>query len=57
MYIDTYDHVVGKKIAEGGTFEPSQINLIGHIVKTGDQVLVVGGHMGLEALIIGKVID
>lgn len=31
--------------------------LIGHIVKIGDNVVVVGGHYGLEAVVVGNVVD
>ena len=29
---------------------------MGHIIKTGDKVLNLGSHVGLEALIIGKLV-
>lgn len=56
MYVDSKDHSVSNFIANTGTWEPHYINLIGHIVKPGDNVLNLGSQSGLEALVMGKIV-
>lgn len=56
MYVDSYDYGVSKKLAETGTTDPQIINLLGHIVKSGDHALIVGDHTGLETIVAAKVV-
>lgn len=56
MYVDAKDTTVSYKISATGTWEPSLISLIGHIVKPGDKVLNLGSQSGLEALVMGKIV-
>ena len=56
MYVDSMDKRVSKIISATGTWEPSLISLIGHIVKPGDNVLNLGSQSGLEALVMGKIV-
>lgn len=56
MYVDSKDYSVSSIIANSGTWQPHYINLIGHIVKKGDNVLNLGSQSGLEAIIMGKII-
>ena len=54
MYVDSKDRLVSKTILQIGTWEPQNINIIGHIVKKGDNILNLGSQSGLEAIIMGK---
>lgn len=56
MYVDSLDTGASKKIAETGSYEPALINLIGQIVLSGDNVVLVGSNLGLDAIVAGKVI-
>lgn len=56
MYINSLDFSVANIIAISGTWQPQYINLIGHIVKSGDTVLNVGVQSGLMALVMGKIV-
>lgn len=56
MYIDTRDSSVSNIISITGTWEPENINLIGHIVKRGDHILNLGAQTGLQILVMGKII-
>lgn len=47
MYIDTRDSSVSNIISITGSWEPENINLIGHIVKKGDKILNLGAQTGL----------
>lgn len=56
MYVDSKDQTVSKIIINTGTWQPHFINLIGHLVKPGDNVLNLGSQSGLEAIVMGKII-
>ena len=56
MVVDSKDGMVSKYLINQGTWEPKKISLIGHIVKTGDNILNLGSQSGLEAIIMGKLI-
>ncbi len=56
MYVDSNDATVSNLIAISGTWEPEYIQLIGNIVKEGDNVINLGSQSGLEALVMGKII-
>lgn len=56
MYVDSYDYGASKKLAETGTSDPQIINVLGHIVKSGDHALVVGDQTGLETIVAAKVV-
>ena len=56
MYVDSKDGFVSSVIENAGTWEPYNINLIGHFVKAGDSILNLGSQSGLEAVIMGKII-
>lgn len=47
MYVDAKDYSVSNLITATGTWEPQNINLIGHIVKPGHNVLNLGSQSGL----------
>lgn len=47
MYVDSRDSLVSQHIRFYGAWEPHYINLIGHIVKRGDNVLNLGPQSGL----------
>lgn len=47
MYVDSIDGTVSKIIANTGTWEPSLINIIGKLIKKGQNVLNVGSQSGL----------
>lgn len=47
MLVDSKDYSVSNTITFSGTWEPHYINLIGHIVKPGDNVLNLGSQSGL----------
>jgi hypothetical protein len=47
MYVDSLDGTVSNMIRASGTWEPNYINLIGHIVKPGDNVMNLGSQSGL----------
>lgn len=57
MYVDSRDITVSQKISIEGTWEPHYINLIGHLLKAEDNVLNLGSQSGLEAIIMGKIIQ
>jgi protein-L-isoaspartate O-methyltransferase len=56
VYVDSLDATVSKTIANSGTWEPHMISLIATLVKPGDSILNIGSHVGLEAIIMGKII-
>lgn len=56
MYVDSQDSSVSNLISISGTWEPENINLIGHIIKKGDNILNLGAQTGLQALVMGKII-
>ena len=56
MYVDSLDTGVSNKIAETGSYQPALINLIGQIVLSGDNAIIVGSTLGLNAIVAGKVI-
>ena len=56
MYVDSLDGTVYNMITAAGTWEPNYINLIGHIVKPGHNVMNLGSQSGLEALVMGKIV-
>ena len=39
-----------------GSFESTNLRTFGRFVKKGDTVLNIGAHMGLEAIVYGKII-
>lgn len=47
MYVDSQDSSVSNLISISGTWEPENINLIGHIIKKGDNILNLGAQTGL----------
>ena len=47
MYVDSHDSAVSNIISITGTWEPENINLIGHIVKKGHNILNLGAQSGL----------
>lgn len=57
MYVDSMDTMVSFTISNAGTWEPNFISLIGKIVKPGNNVLNLGSQSGLEALVMGKIVD
>ena len=56
MYVDSKDKTVSRYITSSGTWEAGNIQLIGHLVKPGDNVMNVGSQSGLEAIVMGKLI-
>jgi hypothetical protein len=56
IIIDENDGGVSHFIRLFGTWEPHFIILIGQIVKPGNNVLNLGSHIGLEAVVMGKII-
>ena len=54
MFLDSEDKSVSMYIATGGTWQPSNVNIIGHIIKQGDNILNLGSQSGMEAIIMGK---
>lgn len=47
MYVDRRDGIVSTTIDRSGTWEPEYIQLMGHIVKEGHNVLNLGSQSGL----------
>ncbi len=56
LFVDSVDITVSRLIMTKGFWEPGYINLIGHIVKPGFNVLNLGSQSGLESMIMGKII-
>ena len=56
MFVDNTDKTVSQSIAALGTWEPHYIRLMGYIVKPGMNVLNLGSQVGLEAIVLGKII-
>lgn len=42
MYVDSVDSLASNLIGSTGTWDPTNINLIGHFVKIGDKILNLG---------------
>lgn len=55
VIVDPQDKGVSRVIMDIGTWEPRNIRLMSRFVKTGSTVLNIGSHIGLEAIIMGKI--
>jgi len=56
VIVDVQDGLISRYIREGGTWEPKNLRAIARFVKKGDTVLNIGSHVGLEAMVLGKII-
>ena len=56
IIIDTKDGYVSQEIMNIGSFESTNLRTFGRFVKKGDTVINIGAHMGLEAIVYGKII-
>lgn len=56
IIVDRYDALVSSYIRNSGSWEAFNIRTMTRFVKEGDTVLNIGSHVGLEAMIMGKII-
>ena len=56
IIVDKLDKTVSESIRNTGSWQPSNIRVLTRFVKEGDTVINIGSHVGLEALIMGKII-
>jgi hypothetical protein len=55
VIVDSRDGVVSSNIKNGGTWEPRNLRTMARFVKTGDTVINIGSHIGLEAIVMGRI--
>ena len=55
MIVDRLDQTVSHLIKESGTWEPHYLRTMARFVKEGDTVVNIGSHIGLEAIVLGKI--
>ena len=48
--------MVSKTIKDGGCWEPSDLRTIARFVKPGQTFLNLGSHIGLEAMVLGRIV-
>lgn len=56
IIVDRLDGTVSQLIRNSGSWEPANIRVMARFVKEGDTVINIGSHVGLEALVMGKII-
>jgi len=54
--LDAKDHLFTGKFLKHGCWEPHLTNLIKQIVKPGNKVIVVGGHVGTHTVLFSKLV-
>jgi tRNA A58 N-methylase Trm61 len=56
VIVDASDGAVSRSIATTGTWEPYDIRTMARFVKKGMTILNMGSHIGLEAMVLGKIV-
>lgn len=56
VIIDSYDTFVSGAIKESGFWEGKNTRTMARFIKEGSTVLNVGSHIGLEAVVFGKIV-
>jgi FkbM family methyltransferase len=56
MIVDSTDKIVSNSILTIGTWEKPNVQLITSFIKKGDKVINFGSQVGMEAIIMGKII-
>ena len=54
VVVDTYDRIVSRHITDIGSWEPVNLKTFQRFVKEGDNMLNIGSHIGLEAIVLAK---
>ena len=54
VVVDTYDRIVSRHITDIGSWEPVNLKTFQRFVKEGDNILNIGSHIGLEAIVLAK---
>lgn len=55
MVVDRKDNYISRLLQTTGAWEPTNMRTFGRFVKKGDVVLNVGAHIGIEAMVYGKI--
>ena len=56
LIVDKYDNMVSGVIRATGLWEGRNIRTMARFVKEGQVILNVGAHVGLEAIVFGKIV-
>jgi len=56
VIVDSRDLSVSEHIRVGGSWEAKNLRTVARLVKKGDTVLNVGSHVGLEAMVLGRIV-
>lgn len=56
LIVDTYDNMVSGVIRATGLWEGRNIRTMARFIKEGQVILNIGSHVGLEAIVFGKIV-
>lgn len=56
VIIDSQDALVSTMIRSGGSWEPKNLRTMARFVTEGNTILNIGSHIGLEAIVLGKIV-
>jgi FkbM family methyltransferase len=56
IFLDSKDSGVGKYVVQQGSWEPHLRNVMKQIVSPGNKVIVLGGHVGVHAMLLSRLV-